>query len=174
MADKAAKKNNNPFTPNIFKGKIFCGHCGDNLQRTRGWMRKDERVYVFTCISNRQKARGSCMTFHLPEEDLIQTLLTMIQVQADTVIGKSLKLRNNSAKIEAKREAIKAEIVTLRQEANKNGRMAKSLYESLVNGIITSDEYREMRESYETKMQNSLIKAKELENQQRELEKQLS
>jgi DNA invertase Pin-like site-specific DNA recombinase len=175
MVEKAAKKPHKPFTPNIFKGKIYCGHCGANAQRVRGWKRKGENVYAFTCYVNKQKARGSCVaTFHMPEEDLITAMLTMIQTHADVVIGKSVALRKNAPNMEISRERVKAEIATLRLESDKNGRMFKSLYESLISGLITGDEYREMREGYETKMRKNLARAAELETKQAEFDKQIA
>jgi len=76
--------------------------------------------------------------------------------------------------MELKRQEIKAELTALRQEADKSGRMFKSLYESLVSGLITAEEYRDMREAYETKTQKSLARAAELENRQAELDRQVA
>jgi len=85
-----------------------------------------------------------------------------------------VKLRRSSAEMELKRQEIKAELTALRQEADKSGRMFKSLYESLVSGLITAEEYRDMREAYETKTQKSLARAAELENRQAELDRQVA
>lgn len=170
----AVERTVNPYTPNIFKGKVFCGHCGGALHRQRATRRSMDDVYIFHCLSNSRKARGSCVPYTMPESELTETLLTAIQTHADVVIGKSVKLRKNSSAIEAGREKVKAEFAALRQEVDKNGRMFKSLYESLVSGLITADEYREMREGYETKTRESLARAAELENRQNELEKQIS
>lgn len=176
LADKEAAKNRTSFTPNIFKGKVFCGHCGGSMHRQRGWKRKGtgEEIYVFHCLSNSRKARGSCKSFMMPEHELKNTLFTIIQSHAGVVIGNSLKLRKNSADIDSKREQVKAELSALKLESDKNGRMFKSLYESLISGLINSDEYREMREGYESKMQGNLYRASELEKQQTELDRQIS
>jgi hypothetical protein len=174
LAENAAERTKKPYTPNIFKGKVFCGHCGGSMHRHKGWKRKGEDVYVFNCLSNSRKARGSCVSFVMPEDDLIKTLITSIQAHADAVVGKSLKLRKNAGVIEARREAGKAELAALRMEADRCGRMFKSLYESLVSGIISEDEYREMRESYDAKARESLTAAFELETRQASLDKQIA
>jgi hypothetical protein len=174
VAENAKAKPINPYTPNIFKGKIFCGHCGGSLHRHRGWKRKgaSEIMFVFTCLSNFRKARGSCKSYTLPEDELIPALMTSIQKYAEAVLGKSVKLRLNNEAVETSRNAVKTELASLKQENAKSERMKKSLYESLVSGLITADEYREMREGYEAKAKANLDRSNELESRQREIEQQ--
>ena len=50
--------------------------------------------------------------------------------------------------------------------------MFKSLYESLVSGLISADEYRDLREEYEEKTRISLERAAEIEKEQVEFDKQ--
>ena len=50
----------------------------------------------------------------------------------------------------------------------------KSLYESLVTGIITGDEYRQMRTDYEERISVKINLVQELECRQNELEAQVS
>jgi DNA invertase Pin-like site-specific DNA recombinase len=171
VAEKCADREKAAYTPNIFKGKVFCGHCGMPLHRQKCARKKTDDVYIFHCLSNSRKARGSCIPYSMPEGDLTAALLTLIEKHAEAVIGKSLKLRK-SGTAEARHIAVKSELTALRQEADKDGRMLKSLYESLVSGIITADEYREMRESYEEKARANLSLAAELERGQKALEKQ--
>ena len=174
LTDNAATKQKKPYTLNIYKGKVFCGHCGGSMHRQRQERKKTDDAYIFICLSNTRKARGSCYSYQMPEQLLTKTLLTSVQSHADAVIGKSMKLRNKSAEIETQRQEAKAELAMLRQEADKNGRMFKSLYESLVNGLITTDEYREMRADYEAKTKDNLARAAEIEKRQAELDKQIA
>jgi chromosome segregation ATPase len=144
------------------------------MHRSRQKRRQMDDVYTFTCLSNSRKARNSCIPYSMPEKELIDILLTVIQSHADVVLEKSLKLRKNSPEIEAKRNALKTELSALRKEADKSRRMSKSLYESLASSIITPDEYREMRDNYETTIRENLARIVELENQQTEFDRQIS
>jgi hypothetical protein len=51
--------------------------------------------------------------------------------------------------------------------------MLQSLYESLINGLITADEYQNMRADYTAKMQEGLNRAATLERRQTELDRQI-
>ena len=146
------------------------------MHRRRGWKRRKtgEDWYVFCCLSNDRKARGSCESYTIQEEAVKQALLTAIQSHVDVVMGNSLKLRKSSTEADTMRDAAKSELTTLRLEADKDGRMFKSLYESLVSGLITADEYKEMREGYELKIQNNLTRATELETTISELDRQIA
>ena len=172
VANEAVQKPKTPYTPNLFKGKIYCGHCGGSLHRQRYERKRSEDVYRFHCMSNSRIARGSCIPYSLPEKDLLTSLLTIIQKHADTVIGKAIRLKENKPVLEAGRTAVKSELAALRQELDRDRRMVKSLYESLVTGIITGDEYRRMRADYEEKISGKVARAQALEQRQNELEAQ--
>ena len=174
LADRAESRQKTSYTPNIFKGKVFCGHCGGSMHRVRRKRKKSDDFYGFYCLSNSRKARGSCESFIMPEKSLIDVLLETIKSHADVIMGKSLKLRVNSAQIHAKLEQFKVELKALNQEADKNFRMIKSLYESLASGLIDKDEYREMRAKFENKTEENLARIAELERQHAEINKQIA
>jgi len=176
LAEKFALRPRTPYTPNIFKGKALCGHCGGYMHRTKGWKRQKtgEQRYVLRCLANDRKARGSCESFTIQEEDVKKTLLTIIQSHADVMLGNAIKLRTSSGETDVIRNNDKAELAAVRLEADKDGRMFKNLYESLVNGLITAEEYKEMREGYEDKIQKNLNRINELEKSIGELDKQIA
>ncbi len=41
-----------PYTPNIFKGKVFCADCGRSLHRQRAERKKGPDIYHFHCLTN--------------------------------------------------------------------------------------------------------------------------
>jgi DNA invertase Pin-like site-specific DNA recombinase len=169
---KAIKKPKTPFTPNIFKSKIICGYCGGHLHRRRQKLVSKD-VYWFICLSNSRIARGTCPVYSITEEGLLSSLLAVIQKHADVVVGKTIKLRDNKLIIENGRTKIKSELTALRQETDKDSRLLKSLYESLVSGIITQDEYKELRAAYEKKITERLNRINALESRQYEFEAQM-
>lgn len=171
-ADDHAAKPKSPYSPNIYKGKIFCGYCGMPLHRQRQTRVKSDDFYIFHCLSNSRKARGSCEPYIMPEKELTATLLEMISRHAAAVLEKALRLRKPNGALERERMAASSELAGLRRESDKDGRMLKSLYENLASGLITPDEYRDMRSAYEAKMLENLSRTAELGNRLKELERQ--
>lgn len=70
-----------------------------------------------------------------------------------------------------KAEEMKSEITGLKRYINKNQNYLNSLYESLVNNIITADEYQSMRKDYGDKISEAVKKIHSLELLQSEVEK---
>lgn len=68
-------------------------------------------------------------------------------------------------------ESRNAEITSLKQFIGKNQNYLNSLYESLVNNIITAEEYQSMRKDYGDKISDAVKKIHNLETVQSEAEK---
>jgi hypothetical protein len=171
---KAKARIEKPYTENIFKGKIFCGQCKSPLHRHRRTRKKTCDFYSFYCPTNLRMSTKVCETHNLPETELISTLLSLIEKNSDVIAGKALRLRKEPTIIEARRERMKLELSALRLDADKTGRMQKSLYESLVMGLITADEYKDMHSGYDSKMQTILSKIMLLETEQMKFNKQVN
>lgn len=50
-ASRAKAREVKAFTPNLFKGKVFCAHCGGSLHRQRNIRKKSDDVYFYHCLS---------------------------------------------------------------------------------------------------------------------------
>lgn len=171
-AERVTRAEKVPYTENILRGRIFCGHCGKNLHRQR---RHWNGNYFFHCISNDRIAKGACDgNISIEETDLFQTILTIIRQEAETVIGKNLCLKHQDTKLATQKTEVDKEIVKLRQETASNRGYLTSLYENLVTGILTSDEYLSMKAGYEKKITAAVERMQQLQEQQAELEKQVN
>ena len=91
-AAKYVQNEKASFTPNIFRGRIFCGHCGKALHR-----QKSRDQYFFRCISNDRIGPGTCPgdIRVLPEDDLIATVLTIVRKEAAVIMGAGYRLKQN-------------------------------------------------------------------------------
>ena len=172
VAEKCAGRTVNPYTPNIFKGKVFCGVCGEPLHRQRVARKKTADKYIFHCLTNSRKARGLCVPYSMPERDLSAVLMDTVKAHAGALLGKAIQLRELGSPLDAERGKIAAELAAARGEAGKNDLLVKSLYENLVTGIITRDEYRQMRASFEARERVCLEHADALEGRLAELGRQ--
>lgn len=159
----------NPYSENIWKGKIFCGDCGRALHRQRR-SKKNTESYNIYCLTNTRYERGGCSNTCIPEDELLKAVITSISMQASVLVNKKqLILRSMSDRKKA--EEMKSEIIGLKQYINKNQNYLNSLYESLVNNIITADEYQSMRKDYGDKISETVKKIHNLELLQSEAEK---
>ena len=175
--EQLKKKHDNisviPYTENIWKGKIFCGECGRPLHRTRFSRVKTGSAYNIICLTNTRYKRGGCDNSSILETDLLNVVITAIKTQAAVLADRKNQIfysLNDKQRIEQQQTKLK----NLRAYISKNQNFLNSLYEDLVNGIITQEEYQEMRTSYGDKISDTLRKINEVESRQAELEKQYS
>lgn len=169
----AAKYKQNekiPYSPNIFKGRIYCAYCGKSLHRQRNHDR-----YFFRCISNDRLGKGACSgdIRLLPEKELFDAILTIIQKEAAVIIGTGCRLKRSGSDAEQK-AAMEKEIAKLRQETAHNQKYLVSLYENYVSGVLTKQEYLDLKMDYEQKIQTTTTQSQALMEQQKELEVQMN
>lgn len=171
LKNKYSQKNINHYTENILKGKIFCGHCGRPLHRQRNTRKKSADRYSFICLTNTRYERGACNNGSIFEDEILSVIITSLKSQADVLLNKK-KLLLCSLSDKNRIEQQKTEIKLLKQYIEKNQNFLGGLYESLVNNIITTDEYQNMRKDYGDKISEAVKKIHDIEAQQAELEKQ--
>ena len=136
-AAKYVQNEKASFTPNIFRGRIFCGHCGKALHR-----QKSRDQYFFRCISNDRIGPGTCPgdIRVLPEDDLIATVLTIVRKEAAVIMGAGYRLKQNGETFALKAD-LKKQISLLCQEIECDRKYLISLYENYVSGILYKAEY---------------------------------
>ena len=162
----AAKKN--PYTENIFRGRIFCGHCGRPLNRHRD---NKQGSYSFNCIANQRMGKDACsQNTYIREDTLFHLVLTIIRQKAKAVIGRELYMKCQDSKIAAKKAEVDQEIDQLRRDTEKNRALLAGLYENFVTGVLTKAEYLELKENYSGRVQAAVEQVRELQIQQNTLD----
>lgn len=156
------------YSQNLLRGRIFCGSCGNHLQRHRY-----DSGYLYYCITNSTRGKGTCTgKTSLAEQRLFRVIISIICKKSELIMGNDFRLkRQNSKFVEKKREREK-EISVFRREADQNRRFLQGLHESLVSGLLTHDEYLKMKAGYEQKFQDAFTHVQCLQEQQAKLERQ--
>ena len=169
-AAKYVQNEKASFTPNIFRGRIFCGHCGKALHR-----QKSRDQYFFRCISNDRIGPGTCPgdIRVLPEDDLIATVLTIVRKEAAVIMGAGYRLKQNGETFALKAD-LKKQISLLCQEIERDRKYLISLYENYVSGILYKAEYTELKTGYEQKIRAATVRSQQLSERKRNLEKNLN
>ena len=169
----AAKYKQNekiPYSPNILKGRIYCAYCGKSLHR-----QKSHDRYFFRCISDDRIGEGACPgdIRLLPEKELFDAILTIIQKEAAVIIGTGCRLKRSGSDAEQK-AATEKEIARFQQEMERDRKYLIRLYEDFVTGILAPAEYTELKTGYEQKIKTATAQSQQLSAQQKELETQMS
>ena len=169
----AAKYKQNekiPYSPNILKGRIYCAYCGKSLHRQRSHDR-----YFFRCISDDRIGEGACPgdIRLLPEKELFDAILTIIQKEAAVIIGTGCRLKRSGSDAEQK-AATEKEIARFQQEMERDRKYLIRLYEDFVTGILAPAEYTELKTGYEQKIKTATAQSQQFSAQQKELETQMT
>ena len=138
-----------PYTPNIFKGKVFCADCGRSLHRQRAERRKGPDTYWFHCLTNSRVEKDSCKGATMQEKELISTVTAILEKELTVALGMSLPLFQLEARQKQEKDKLKIQMSAKRQEIEKTRRLIRGLYENFVQGILTNDEYFELKADYE-------------------------
>ena len=138
-----------PYTPNIFKGKVFCADCGRSLHRQRAERRKGPDTYWFHCLTNSRVEKDSCKGATMQEKELISIVTAILEKELTVALGMSLPLFQLEARQKQEKDKLKIQMSAKRQEIEKTRRLIRGLYENFVQGILTNDEYFELKADYE-------------------------
>jgi hypothetical protein len=145
---------------NIFRGKIVCGHCGHSMSRDRFNVKSRDYIY-FTCGTRFTYAKDDCVSVSINEDKLKSALLEMLKAKA------ALYTLPPTPTAKPPQQAT-SELAAVNAELNRVSGFLKGLYESLVVGDITEPEYREMKQSYETKIAELTAREKALREASKE------
>jgi DNA invertase Pin-like site-specific DNA recombinase len=135
---------------NIFSKKLFCGHCGSSIQREK---RQNKVCATYFCKTRRYHGRDACFLVRINEAELKKQVLELIRTQAlcFAELHDSHQSKRNTP--------IPDELKQIGQELRRVSGFLKGLYESLMDGDITNEEYTDMKLGYEAKIKT--LKAQE-------------
>ncbi|MFI3215133.1 MAG: recombinase family protein, partial [Eubacteriales bacterium] len=174
VRNKKSVEYKGDWSENIFKGKIFCGHCGKNLHRQKDTRVKTADFYYFKCISNYRIHKGYCNSGRsVKEETISQIVLDIIEKQSAAIFGISLSMKKQSRDIDKRLKSQSDELSLIAKDIDKHRKYLKSLYENLASGIIDVTEYKVLKQGYEEKIETARTYYFELEIQVKTLNEQI-
>lgn len=135
----------NAYSENIFKGLVFCPHCGKPLHRQRGKIRKDGTgIYRFHCISPSRVSKAACIGVNINEQEVIDFVSDALKTEL-SALKKSIPQAEKS-------DSLKLRKSDKQRELNRVQSLIRGLYENLVSGIISSEDYAEFKNGYAAKV----------------------
>ena len=156
IAKKSKSKNKIPYTQNVLKGKIYCKYCGKNLNRGREITKTKGEIYSFYCITNWRIKKGNCEGVHIKEQKLFQEILFLFYEKRNLFLEKENFLNKQIQSMQKSIILWKQQQAELEIQMNEKRAYLQTLYESLIDGVITQLEYKELRKSYQSEIENLL------------------
>lgn len=153
-----------PYTPNIFKGKVFCAHCGGSLHRQRNKRKKGSDIYLFHCLTKSRVDKNGCLGVSVTEKDLLDAVVAILQQELTVALGNYSFVLEAEVKRKKERDDLKAGISAKKQEIDRNRRFVRGLYENFVQKVLTSEEYFTMKKDYEAAIAKLSDEISTLEN----------
>lgn len=138
------------YTPNLFRGKIFCAHCGSPLER-----KKDGKKYSYRCVLKRT-APGRCEGNNISEDTVKQALIEQLLLMREQLEGAIDKPSSE--------KTVLPELQWIQMELSYLFDITRGLYENFVRGILTQREYIELKETYQARIDAHNRRTEELRN----------
>lgn len=85
----------------------------------------------------------------IQESELIATVTSILEKELTVALGMSLPLFQLEARQKQKKDELRGKMSVKRQEIEKKQRLIRGLYENFVQGVLTSEEYFDMKADYE-------------------------
>lgn len=173
VMETSKAKEKTPFTPNIYKGKIFCAHCGKSLHRQRGFRKNGPDVYIFHCLTNSRVNKGGCAGVLINETELSKTITEILSRELTAELGDSAFLYQMKTEREKEFARIAKALSEKRRTLDNSRKMRRTLYEDHIRGILPDMDYENLREEAQALHDRLNQEIRALESEQAELEKQI-
>lgn len=153
-----------PYTENIFKGKVFCPHCGKPLHRQRAKRKTKPDVYRLHCLSPSRISKSACIGVNIDEQVVIDFVSGALKTEL-SALKKSIPQADKS-------DSLKQRKSDKQRELNRVQSLIRGLYENLVSGIISSEDYAELKNGYAAKLSELKSEIDAINSEIEQLEKQ--
>ena len=130
-------------------GLLYCADCGEPMIRKT--VPSGGKRYVYYVCSGNKRDKTKCSMHSISEKKLMEAVLNLLKTWIGTVIALSEATDIICKSRDLKPEVVKCEerIRMLLDEAEKNSSRKKNLYDDFKDGILTQEEYSELREQYQ-------------------------
>lgn len=131
----------------LFSGMVSCGECGAAMVRKTVPSGGKKYIY-YVCAAH--KNEKNCSAHSIRDTALEKIVLESIQKQVQYVISLAglLEMAETAPLQKAGAKKIQERMESRKREADRYRRLLESLYENMVDGIITREEYHELKKNY--------------------------
>ena len=151
-----------PYSLHVFKGKVFCAHCGRLMGRHR---QNKDGVYWFRCETQWQVQENACFPVSIKEAELQRAVFELLTKHAQAILGGYIRIEREAPALDA---ADEKELGEINARLAKSGEFLKSLFENMLEGLITAEEFPSMKAGYQAEIDALSKRADEIRIRRRE------
>lgn len=130
-----------PAKDRVLRGKVRCGICGHVMARNSA------KAAGYYCRTPRVTDAWACPTESVPESDIMEILTRELRVQAETAIEMELIWREVHSQRKRDAAPLRKSLTALKAELNRRDEEIGVLYESLVMGEMSAEQYLAVKAS---------------------------
>lgn len=129
-------------------GVVRCGDCGGNMVRKT--VPSGHKKFIYYVCGNHKADKAVCSSHGINAENLEKSVLLLLNKQIESVadmehiLGQMEEMQRQSGELAKKNR----QIVKKKEEIQKYCGLRLDLYEDYKDGLITKEEYRELKETY--------------------------
>ena len=151
-------------------GLLFCADCGSPMvRRTIAAAAKNKQI-CYACSG--YKDRGACTSHTMPEQQLLDTVLALLQQHIRLVVqmDECLKAIKDAPLQQIRARKAQERIEKAETEEFRYRKLKASLYEDFKEDLISKEDFLEIRAQYDSRITDALIAKEQV---QRELNMEL-
>ncbi len=148
--DNRSNKDRIKHKDNIFRGFLYCSHCGYVFVRKYRKLNNGKNYFVFNCGGRKNRhisSKTNCKKGPIHESELEKTLLSVINQHLRLIHISDFKVDDISKELK-----LEVDINNILVEIDKVKTQKLKLYEKYEKDIIDLDDYKLMNEKYNTKL----------------------
>ncbi len=115
--------------------------------------KKKDDVYRFYCISNNRIAHNTCPGVSIREDELIPSVIEILEKKLSVALGDCLPEYYLEFAQQKERLSIITDSGVTKAELLRNQRMIQGLYENVVQGVISTEDYFSLKKDYEQRIE---------------------
>lgn len=131
----------------LFSGMVLCGECGAAMVRKT--VPSGGKKYIYY-VCSAHKNEKTCFAHSIRDTALEKIVLESLQKQIQYIISLAglLEMADTAPLRKAGAKKIQERMDSRKREADRYRRLMESLYENMVDGVITREEYHELKKNY--------------------------
>lgn len=159
-------------TVHLFSGYVTCGDCGRSMARKENRHAYGDYTY-YVCKTHTKIDKTACSRHTTRADKLENIVLSSIQTQVALAVDMDDAIRSISTNANASKESLRLEklLEKAKDEVKEVESMTLDLYPDWKSGVISKEEYLELKKRFEDQKKNSMKKIRDLQDKIDDIEK---